>query len=658
LDENDLVQNITFTLVNGTVANPGALSGELSEDGKTLTISAQAIFDGEYAFKSTDAIKSSTGVKIPEFTSIVKVDDTVAPKLLSASASAKVSTDKFTLIFDEPVNASGAIVYVNGVAALVSNNATNPNRLDVTASAQVAAGSTATITLTNVKDYNNNFVSPNPLTTSVTVISDTVAPNVTGVKVVGENKVELTYDKNIDLASFTSKARLVHANGTVTPLTASAGKNAKTVILTGALTYTGSYNALLFVDAEVKDSAGNAAAAYSTNVTFNKDVTAPALSTVAFAGGKITATFAEDVVAGTEDEVKVIDQATGVSQTITLDYTAGTGNAVITDNKLTITQALANGTYQLRLAADTVKDTAGVPNSNVITTQTFVASNAASSDTTRPVVASITNVPVVDGSAPGVEQTATYTVSDNAGVNLSTVRDVNNYTWDGKALPAGSYVTTVISGGTASAATAANVTVHVPSAGFSTTKTAAFTVNGIRDNAGNYIVAVGTGSVKFADGVNPTFSSAAVAANGTTLVLGFSEAVTDADKADFVVTLNGTVVPATSVGTLVVSNTEVNKYVTSITASVENDAITNGGTVANPKDVVYFDTDGSAGLTAGDLVIRVLDVATYAADGTEVVNLSAGYVSTLKVKLVDDGVDKVSDLQGNVATFNKEITVK
>ena len=107
----------------------------------------------------------------------------------------------------------------------------NPNRLNVTASKQVAAGTTATVTLRNVKDYKNNFTSPNPVEASITIAADTVAPTVKDVTVIGENRVEVTYDKEMNIASFNGKARLVQSNGTVMNLTATAGKDAKTVVL-------------------------------------------------------------------------------------------------------------------------------------------------------------------------------------------------------------------------------------------------------------------------------------------------------------------------------------------------------------------------------------------------------------------------------------------
>ena len=296
LDSSNKVRNINFTMVSGATVNPGDLTGSLSEDGKTLTITAQWIFDGEYAVKTTDAIQAVASGKFEEYTAILKAKDDVAPKFVSGSATGKTSTNSFSVLFDEPVSASGVIAYVNDSAATVANDPSNPNRLNVTAGKQIAAGTTATVTLRNVKDYKNNFTSPNPVEASITISADTVAPTVKDVKVIGENRVEVTYDKEMNIASFNGKARLVESTGTVKHLSAAAGKDAKTVVLTGSGIVTqNSYNAVLFIDADVKDTVGNNAAAYSKSVTLSRDTTAPSFTTIEYKDGKIVASFTEDI---------------------------------------------------------------------------------------------------------------------------------------------------------------------------------------------------------------------------------------------------------------------------------------------------------------------------------------------------------------------------
>ncbi|BAQ10002.1 S-layer glycoprotein protein, contains three N-terminal slh domains [Bacillus sp. OxB-1] len=653
LDSSGQVRNLVFTPVTGATVNPGQLTGTLSEDGKKLTITAQWIFDGEYAFKAADAIQAASGGKFEELTTILKATDNVGPKLVSGSAVAKTATTSFAVLFDEPVSATGAIAYVNDMVATVANDPQNPNVLQVTSGKAVSAGETATIKLLNVKDYKQNLVSPNPVETSVTIKTDTVAPTVTNVKVVGENRIELTYDKAMNISSFYRKARLVHSNGSVTNLEATAGKDAKTVVLTGAYAgYGNSNQAVLFVDADVKDTVGNSAASYSANVTLERDTTSPALATVEYKDGKVVAHFTEDISPGGNSAVTIIDQKTGVATPITLQYNRGP-NAVISDRTLTIQHSLPNGTYQLRLPANTVVDKAGIPNSNTIAMQSFIVENAASYDNTRPIIVMGPNNPVRPGTVPGAEQTATYTaIDDDSGINLATVQDIHNYTWDGKALPAGSYITNVIAG-TADRATSVNVTVHVPSESIPSTKTAMLTVHNIRDNADNTIATPGMGEVTFVSGSRPELSQASIAANGT-LTLSFNKPIQRLDLNDFVITVNGQDVPPIHVE-LAHSNSYANAYTANVRALVGNDIVVGGLT----QDVIYIDTNRSGRYDSGDILLEVVDPNTYNYSHSLVdVNLHSNSVHGLKVRLVQDSSSPVRDLEGNIAEFGREINVK
>ncbi|MCG7344014.1 S-layer homology domain-containing protein [Sporosarcina sp. ACRSL] len=483
LDGRNVVQNISVTTNTGTTVSPGQLTGVLSSDGKTLTITASGSFIGEYTLTATDAIKSSTNEPLDKYSETFKAYDTTAPRLVSSSASAKTSTTSFSLFFDEPVNAAGATAYVNNTLATVTNNPTDPNRLDVTVRTPVRAGTTARISVTNVKDYNNNLTSPNPVETSVTVAVDTNAPTVTDVKVTANNRIELTYDKEMDISSFTGNARIVHSNGTTTQLTATSGGNSRTVILSGASSiYNNMYNATLFVDAGVKDIYGYSADLYSTNLNFNYDTIAPALSSVEWRDGIIIANFTEDIALGTNNVIYLVNQQTSDSTPIYLNYYSG-ANTSIYSNTLTIYHALPNGTYQLTIPENTVVDKAPIPNPNVWATETFTVQNFVW-DTTPPVVYWITS-----GGESGYSQTQTvsFTVfDDNSGVNLNTVQDISNYKWDGHPLPSGSSVSISITPGTTDKVTSVAVTIHVPTASIATTKTAMFTVNNIQDNSGNW----------------------------------------------------------------------------------------------------------------------------------------------------------------------------
>ncbi|GKV57340.1 hypothetical protein NCCP2222_32870 [Sporosarcina sp. NCCP-2222] len=401
----------------------------------------------------------------------------------------------------------------------------------------------------------------------------------------------------------------------------------------------------------MKDTVGNDAATYSKSVTLMKDTIPPALTTVEYKDGKIVATFTEDISASGNTSIMLIDQKTGVSTPITLRNGV---NATFANNTLTISQVLPNGDYQLRLSANTVVDKAARPNANQLATMYFSVTNNVSNDTVRPVVVGVTNTPVNPGVSPGVEQTATFTaVDDESGINLVTVQDINNYTWDGKALPYGSYVTTNFAG-TSDKATNVVVTVHVPSSEIKETKTALFTVNNIRDNAGNILAAPGKGNVTFVSGANPELIAARVGASNNSLVLTFSEAVLGVDAKDFLVSINQVAVPTSALGPVQPSYTD-NTYGTTIWGSIAVNVDING----DKKDVVYLDTDGISGYSYGDLVLEVLSRDTNRTNSlnTYSINLLDNKIYDLRVRLVRDASSPVQNRQGNEAKFNTDVYV-
>ncbi|MEK5039874.1 S-layer homology domain-containing protein [Sporosarcina sp. FSL K6-3457] len=647
LDAWNVVQNMSITTSTSSTRNPGQLAGALSADGKTVTITAANSFHGDYTFTSTDAIKSTANEAFEKHTATLKVNDTTAPKLVSGSTTAKTSTNSFSLFFDEPVSAAGATAYVNNTAATITNNSTDPKRLDITARTSVQVGATARISVTNVKDYNNNSTSPNTVETTITVGADTTAPTVTNVRVTTDNKIELTYDKDMDISSFAGMARVVYPNGSTSQLTASAGWNARTVILSGASSiYNNTYNTVLYIDAGVKDKAGYKTTQYSTNLSFNQDTIAPSLTSVEWRDGKIIAYFTENIALSTNNVITAYNQNTGIETSIYLNYYNGS-NTTVSNNTLTIQQALPDGYYQLRIPANTVVDKAPVPNSNSFTTQTFSVQNYGW-DTASPLVYGITN-----GSVAGDLQTVTYTVMDeNSGVNLDTVRDLTNYTWDGYALPAGSSVSTSVMTGSIDKATSVSVIIYVPTASIPTTKTAAFTVNHLQDNAGNKMLYANSGDVTFVSNYQnqPEFTNATIGSDNSSLILSFSTSMYGIDKNDFAITLNGQTVQANSVTPIYDNRT----FSADIRASVANDTTTADNRYG---DVIYLDTNGDYAYDFGDLVLEVVEDFRYGADSYGTVPIG-NYVTSLTVTLIEDHLSPAQDQYGNRAKFGQEYRVR
>jgi hypothetical protein len=198
-------------------------------------------------------------------------------------------------------------------------------------------------------------------------------------------------------------------------------------------------------------------------------------------------------------------------------------------------------------------------------------------------------------------------------LNLSTVTNINNYTLDAKALPAGSYVTTNYSG-TASANLV--VKVYVPTSGISASKGYDFLITGIQDSVGNTITPKLTSGIALVDGIAPKLSSASVSVDDSTkLIVNFTESVSAPAGSSFVVTVNG----IEAKGAVAVASGSGSKYFLTVNALK--------GTY-NGAEVLYFETNGTAGVQAGEII-------AYTSASAGALDLSAAYVSVITVTIAD-----------------------
>ncbi|MFG3612774.1 hypothetical protein [Rummeliibacillus stabekisii] len=541
--DEDTVSSSTIKVEGVDSASVGTLSYKLSDDKKSVTISSTTAFAGEYTVKVTDSVKTVAEEKVTPLTKVVKVEDKTAPEVAQTTAVAKESTKTLKVKFNEPLKENSSVIaYVNGEAATAT---VSGDTVTLTAATAIKAGETATIKLTNVQDLAGNYTATNPLETSVTVTSDTLAPAIEKVETKGTNTIKVTYGEEVAKTSTTAVPYL-SINGTkVASLDARVSSDdAKVVTYTVASSDAAAFARLfkddklsadLYVPAgAVEDAQGNASAAFSSSVAFTADTTAPTLSSLVFNNkNKIVATFSEDVTVTADSTVTLINQSTGATTAITLTD----ANTSVKGNVVTIEPGtLADGTYSVRLANATVVDASNNKFAAVTTTLAVKNTVDAAKDTTKPVVTLEDQTRDLT-IKPGEEQVLTYTATDETGLDLSTILNLNNYTFNGKALPQSSYVTTT----GAVTATNGNVTsvtvkVHVLSANVSKTETKSFTVNGIKDLAGNAIASVSSANVTLLDGVAPVLKSASLVSN--TLVLAYSEDV-DPSTQDLVLKING-----------------------------------------------------------------------------------------------------------------------
>jgi trimeric autotransporter adhesin len=642
---------------NSAPVSPDAASASLSEDGKTLTVTLQTseAFDGKYAVAVNKGVKTADGVEVPAYSAILDVKDTVAPEFVSATAEAKTTTRTVTVKFSEPVQSSGVIAYVNGKAATVSRPAGTPvDELVIQTSDDLQAGQSYELSLLNVKDYAGNLIATNPFKTQFTVAANTSAPTVKDVKVTGENKLEVTFDKAVDGNSFTNNARILDVNGQlVTLLNATVESDGKTVELTAASQIpfgpNGTFTGTLLIGSDVTDTLGNKlGTTYSKSVTFTKDTVAPTVTKVEYSNGKLVVTFSENITNKATDLTgsSVINDSTGaVTQlsSITFGTTAGTNARIVNNNQLEIPVSLSAGNYTLRLAKGTVQDLAGTPNENAASINSFVVNTTATNDTTAPTFTLVSGLVDVDvtglntGAAPDDEQTISYTVQDASGLDLASVRDVNNYTLDGKPLPAGTYITTSYNGTDSAPLT---VTLHLPSDKITESKTTyQLVISNIKDKAGNYAAPQVSEQFELNEGVKPVLTSATISnGDATTLVLGFTEAVQNVSADDFEFKVNGADITGAATLTSVTSGTDKGKYYVTF------------ATVKDSNGKLYADVDKSGNVSTGDVAIATT------ADAAGSLDLNKSYVSTLTVKVADSA--DITDIQGNAVVKGTTITVK
>ncbi|MEK8216624.1 hypothetical protein [Paenibacillus sp. FSL L8-0463] len=568
-----------------------------------VTFPGLEFLKGQYTVVVTDAVKTTAGTALAQYSQMLTVADTVAPTVASVTAVAKDTTNKVLVKFSEPVKPAGIIASVNGVSASVTRETYDTFSLTA---GTLKTGTTYDVSLLNVSDFAGNLISPNPIKTSVAVTSDTAAPAITSVTATGDSLITVKFNKKVNYQSLIGNVKFLNtygeSQGTLSVEATADSDTIKFKVPAGfKLPDSGSYTGSLVFGATVKDTLGNTLGTPVTQpITLVKDTTAPVASNAAFSTDKgLVVPFSEDVtlVGGTPT---LISDSTGLVVT-GVDFS---GAKIVDGTKLTYPNVKGlSGTYTLRLPAGLVTDLALAKNKSVGTTVNVSAAAATTTDTERPVVTSITYSEGAD-----TEVVFTVTVKDNVGLNVVSLRDVNSYTLGSKALPTNSYAQLLRSSGTSTAPTEAVVEVRVPKSAISKTEAIEFIASGITDTAGNGTYGA-TIKPELKDGVKPTLDSAAVSTGDTSLLqLTFSEPIDPATlkASDFVVIVNNssTATPITG----------------GFTAGVGNDA--------------------------GKYYVRL---AGYS-------DLNANNVNSITVKIIDGATAK--DKAGNTIVGDKTVTAK
>ncbi|MGD9678453.1 MAG: Ig-like domain-containing protein [Vulcanibacillus sp.] len=667
---------------------------DLSTDKQTLVITTTAAINAQFFVNAgtpfkfiVDGVLTSAGSAVDEFSVIISSKDITAPTVTNVSASAKTTTTKVTVAFSEPVAVAGAIAYVGSYAGTVQAGL-EPNEIVVTSAQALSASTTYELTLLNVADASGNFLSPNPTKQNFTVASDTVAPTVSSVVVVRDNLIEVTFDEAMDANTFAANSRILDANGVQQggALTAVVKANTlgKTIRLSTAAAVPfaadGSFNGTLVLGTGVKDLAGNSKVASNHAVVLNKDIAGPTvvsakyiLPGAQYAGvthltGAVVVKFNEEV-SDTATDSFVLLTAGAANVTATYLNLAAEFVSAVDASELIIpgtATPIPAGNYSLNVGTGVVKDLSNQTNSNIAGTVGLTTNN--SSDITKPVI----TLNVAGNFVPATTQTSGTTIggaaagiaiTDNAGLDLNTVKDINNYLLNGQPLPAGSYVTVNHIGlSTEAVPTSVCVILNIPAKSIAKEINYVLNVTNVKDKAGNVAIPQVSAAMALVDDVSPVLASASIASNGV-LVLGFSEdvnavAALGATDDDFAFTINGAAVGVADNVNIVTfadgAGTDTGKYVATFNAVVDAGADANAATTADNR--LFLDVDGLGAYNAGDILVLT---GTTTAVGA-VAALDLNLLSGLKVT-VDATATTVVDATAGIAgpiQLGTSITVK
>lgn len=339
-------QNVITVIAGEGATNAGAITQTLSEDGKTLTLTAANYFKGDYTVKVPfEIVKGTNGKYLAPSNTKVTVNDNAAPVLSSATATVKTTDDKITsvtLTFNEDVK-SVDVVKIGG-----QNYTATPIGKTVTISnLNLDATKDYDITVVNAKDIVDNI--KDVQTSSLNITVDNVAPAITNVEATGENTVKITVDKALqnNALAITGKVGTFESNIVQSAIVNAENNKEYIVTLNSAYLYKNGNSenvTLKFAKEALVDTIGNKNADDITKtVVVSKDVAAPTVTNVETTvnNGKVTAftlNFNEEVKSVDASKVHVVN-AKGEILTLASIATA----AVKADDNTKVVFTLANG---------------------------------------------------------------------------------------------------------------------------------------------------------------------------------------------------------------------------------------------------------------------------------------------------------------------------
>ncbi len=226
-------------------ADPGTLTGSLSTDGKTLTITSSGTFEGEYYIVCSKDILTTAGVAIKEFNKKLTFIDNYPPMYLRTAVDD--TGFKASIIFSEPMDFSGLSVTrptVKDGSTTMSSTTSNiiGNRLNYVASedkkslvidlvniASTDYGKGFSVVMSGLKDMAGNYMAGNSVAGNYTIYVDVFTDNskksqafpITITRT-GYNTITATFTRSISYAGL-----IQIKNGSMIPGVIDANDNKK-----------------------------------------------------------------------------------------------------------------------------------------------------------------------------------------------------------------------------------------------------------------------------------------------------------------------------------------------------------------------------------------------------------------------------------------------
>jgi hypothetical protein len=283
---------ISFTSLDSQDA--GNLSGVLSEDGKTLTVTATKVLSKRYDVV-VENVKTKDDKVVAKYSKMITIEaDKTAPTILGTE---RISANKVKIKFSEPVQKydGATLKYADGTTVKnttisVAEGATEVV-VDLSDSA-VEVNKPITVTFIGLQDKAGNLVTPYPATVEIVKQQvDGVKPVVSSVNQTGAKTFNIKFSKDVVLTSTAgviNKSNVTVSNNTVSSIekvTDSEYKVTVTKNLDGVQNVT--------VNAGYTDFSNQAGETTTKVVTFSVDTVAPKVTSAKVIVGSDNAEYLE-----------------------------------------------------------------------------------------------------------------------------------------------------------------------------------------------------------------------------------------------------------------------------------------------------------------------------------------------------------------------------